>query len=370
MDLGERKSDLMRPVLENIFQKREQIFAQGKVKTAVLSTGTAWIHLNRPTSLNALDMEMAQALTTCLLSWKDDHQIKRVVISGEGRAFCAGGDIRAFYHAKVGNAPQSRQIIEDYFRAEYSLNTLIAEYPKPYVSLLHGINMGGGMGISMPGSHRVLHPEATLAMPEVSIGFFPDAGATHFLQKCPGLIGRYLSLSGRTINAADGMYARLGTHFVTAEQWDDFLMALSQTEDHEQTLAQFSASPPQSQLAEKHSQIDALFQGDDLAEILTRCEDTIDSWSQAVSRTLLSRSPLSLFVTFSHQQRSQNHAFRECMALEFSLSQHFVEGHDFTEGVRACLIDKDQKPQWSPRHWREVRPAQYESYLTNKHKLF
>ena len=335
---------------------KESDYLQTKVQA-----GTGWVFLNRPQSLNALSFDMVCGLQVILDRWKNDAAVTQVVIAGTGRAFCAGGDIRAFHRLKtLGEADE----IDAYFRAEYRLNETIGHYPKPYISLLTGITMGGGMGISIHGSHRIVHPEATFAMPEVLIGFFPDAGATYFLQKCPGQIGRYLGLTGETLQSADGMYAGFGTHYVPAEKWDAFVAALATGLPVDPLLAQYQEAPPVGTLSARRDLIDTLFCGDDFQGMMQGLESSQDPWVQDVHTQLLTRSPTSLRVTFAHQQRAVGKSLSLIMALELALSDHFVWDHDFEEGVRARLVDKDNNPDWQPAHWSGVSDKTIDRYMT------
>src|SRR5712671_1301647 len=229
--------------------------------------GTAGIvTLNRPAALNAITRAMVRTLREALERWRHDGAVSRVILTAaEGRAFSAGGDLRHIYEA--GRAGRQEESIA-FWREEYSLNAAIKHYPKPYVALIDGIVMGGGVGISVHGSHRVAGDRFEFAMPEVGIGFFPDVGATWFLPRLPGEIGTYCALTGERLNAADGVVATVATHRVSSSRWSDLADALCGTVPVDATLAAFAEPAGEGKLAARRGAIDRLFKGDRVENIL------------------------------------------------------------------------------------------------------
>ncbi|MCP4923966.1 MAG: enoyl-CoA hydratase/isomerase family protein [bacterium] len=324
--------------------------------------GTGVITLNRADSLNALNLEMMEALTHALMNWAQDSTIERVVVRGEGRAFCAGGDVRSFYEAKKN----SSLLTDTLFRTEYKLNHRIHEFQKPYVSLLHGAAMGGGLGISIHGSHRLVTDSSKLAMPETTIGFFPDVGASKFLNKCPKPVGLYLALTGSHINAADALWCGLATHYVPETHWETLQTRLTQGEDLETVLEDLSAAPEkEGPVQTSFDAIKTFFSASTLKDLLEGLKTNPSDFAKETLKTLEAKSPTSLAITFEQLQRTQNlSSFADIMALEFRLSQRFAAESDFAEGVRALLVDKDKNPQWSPASLDDLSQGEIDSYFS------
>jgi len=309
-------------------------------------SGIGWITLNRPKALNALSLTMIRTLQQLLIEWERDSSIKAIVIQGAGgKAFCAGGDVRAVYEAKRKGDLQTCDV---FFREEYTLNTHIHNYTKPFIALIDGIAMGGGLGVSINGSHRIVTERALLAMPETGIGFFPDVGATTFLNNAPGMVGLFLGLTGTRLKADDALWAGLATHFMPSS-FALFKDDLRKGKPLEESLATYCQRPPEKGFLEHHfEKIEAHFNKPTLGEIFERLEKDPSPFAQNTYNTLRSKSPTSLAVVFRQLKEGKNLSFLERMKMEFRLSQHFVEGHDFMEGVRAVLVDKDHLPQWKP----------------------
>jgi len=313
-----------------------------------------WITVNRPKALNALSFDMIREMIHLLHQWEGNPAVKAIVIQGAGdKAFCAGGDIKALYEAKILG---DLQICDNFFREEYILTTHIHEYKKPYVSLIDGIAMGGGLGISINGSHRIVTEKALLAMPETGIGFFPDVGATTFLTQAPGSIGLYLGLTGYRLSPQDALWAGLATHFMPSANLEDFKHTLEAGAPLEETLSIYCTQPQEKGFLEHHvTQIDTYFHKPSLEEIMEGLSRDPSPFAQNTLHILGSKSPTSLAVVFRQlREVGPPLSFRERMKLEFRLSQHFVQDHDFSEGVRAALVDKDHLPRWKPATLEEV----------------
>lgn len=318
-----------------------------------------WITLNRPKALNALSLNIIREMSHLLHQWEGNPAVKAIVIQGAGdKAFCAGGDVKAVYEAKISG---DLQTCDTFFREEYTLNTHIHEYKKPYVALIDGIAMGGGLGISINGSHRIVTEKALLAMPETGIGFFPDVGATTFLIQAPGSIGLYLGLTGYRLSPQDALWAKLATHFMPSAKLQDLKHSIEKGTSLEEALSIYGTQPQEKGFLEHHAtQIDDHFHKLSLEEIMESLSQDPSPFAQNTLHTLRSKSPTSVAVVFRQlREVGPPLSFRERMKLEFRLSQHFVQGHDFAEGVRAVLVDKDHLPRWKPATLEEANPQPY-----------
>ncbi len=307
------------------------------------------VMLNRPRQLNALTHAMVQAIWPQMLAWKDDPVVTRIVISGAGeKAFCAGGDIRALYD--LGRAGRQAEA-KPFWREEYTLNHLLKTYPKPVVSLLDGIVMGGGVGMSFHGSHRVASQKLMFAMPEVGIGFFPDVGASWFLPRLPHHAGTYLALTGARIGLGDAMALGLATHAVESADMAAIAEALVTDEAVDAVLARHAMAVPPSPLMEHKALIATAFGEESLAAILSALSQAALGGSAFASRTLETmqgKSPTSMAIALEQVKRGGSMSFAAVMQMEYRIVCRIAEGHDFYEGVRAVIVDKDQKPAWKP----------------------
>ena len=304
------------------------------------------IVLNRPEALNALDLGMIHACTAALETWRDDPHVHAVVIEGAGdRAFCAGGDIRALRQYAVSGEHHKA---ETFFRDEYALNLTIATYPKPYIALIDGICMGGGIGVSVHAPYRVATEHAAFAMPETAIGFFPDIGATFFLPRLPGQLGTYLGLTGARMQGADAVHAGLATHFLPRANIAALSHALA--EDGPGALGSHVAPLPAFSLAGQRAAIDQCFAADDMGEIVRRLEALNDDWAMKTVTTLRAVSPSALCWTLMALRRGADMTLPQCQAAELALTRTTMRHPDFAEGVRAMVVDKDRKPHWRPAH--------------------
>ena len=328
------------------------------------------IILNRPKALNALDNDMCRDLFLQLVKWAKANHIKAVIIKGEGsRAFCAGGDIRALYDLKEAEIELQRQ----FFWHEYRLNSVLHDFPKPYISLLDGITMGGGAGVSIHGSHRIATENFSFAMPETKIGFYPDIGASYFLNKCPGKTGYYLGLSGATINQAEAYHLGLVTHVVNQSRLIELEEALLHTAFNSndfptvtKIIEQFNLHPEPSDFRFHQEHIDECFNEDSIEAILTSLKESSHKWCHTVAKALETRSPTGLKITLERLRRADSMSFDEIMQMDFDTTQQCLQTHDFYEGVRAIIIDKDQSPQWNPKALSKIKNKDIDDYLKPK----
>lgn len=321
------------------------------------------ITLNRPRALNALSLGMIDAMTGQLRVWAADPAVKAVVTTGAGgRAFCAGGDVAGL--AREGLAERRGEAVttterRDFFRREYVLDRLTATYPKPYICLIDGVVMGGGVGISIHGPHRVVGERALFAMPETAIGLFPDVGATHVLPRLPGRLGRYLGLTGARLGPSNLIYAGIATVFVPSDRFDgltaDLAAGAADAAAVAAVIAGHAVPPPQpAPLAAARDAIDRCFAADDMAGIFAALAAEDSDWARETAATLGRMSPTSLVLTLEALRRGAGLGLDDCLTMEYRLSQGCMAGHDFYEGVRAVLLDKDKAPQWSPARLADV----------------
>jgi enoyl-CoA hydratase len=311
------------------------------------------IMLNRPKALNAIDLPMIRACSRALDGWREDPHVHAVVIEGAGdRAFCAGGDIRALRQHELDG---EHHRADAFFREEYELNLAIATYPKPYIALIDGICMGGGIGVSVHAPYRVATEHAAFAMPETAIGFFPDIGATFFLPRLPGEIGTYLGLTGARMQGADAVHAGLATHFTRREDLPALSRALA--EEGPAALGLHGASLPTFSLAPDRAAIDHCFGADSVPGIVQRLEAVGDPWAAKILDTLRTVSPSALCWTLAALRRGADLTLSQCQAAELALTRTTMRHPDFAEGVRAMVVDKDRQPRWQPARIEDVDPA-------------
>jgi enoyl-CoA hydratase len=328
--------------------------------------GTAGVVLlNRPQALNAVTHAMVRALHAQLETWAQDPAVTRVVVRGAGdRAFSAGGDIRALYEA--GRAGRQAEMLPFWWN-EYRLNTYIKKYPKPYVALIDGIVMGGGVGVSIHGSHRVAGDRFQFAMPEVGIGFFPDVGATWLLPRMPGETGTYAALTGQRLNPADAVATGVATHRVASARFAELLDALCGSGSVDDIIAAFAQSAGESALIHASATIDRFFVDDRVEAILARLERAAGgddaAWAKKTAATIRSKSPTSLKIALAQMRRGKQWSFADCMRAEFRIVSRLVYGDDFYEGIRAVIIDKDNAPRWRPATLDAVDDADVERHF-------
>ena len=310
------------------------------------------ITLNRPQALNALTLNMVRAISRALDDWEHDPTVKAVVVEGAGdRAFCAGGDIRLLW--EQGTAGDHKAQL-DFWREEYVLNVRIKRYPKPYVAVIDGIVMGGGVGVSVHGSHRIAGDGFAFAMPEVGIGFFPDVGATWFLPRLAGKTGIYLALTGARAKAGDAVALGLAEAHVSRAKIPELIAALEAGEDVAAALAHFKSPAEAGPIVQNRAAIDAAFSAESVSAILARLADDGSDFSREAAKTIGQKAPLSLAVALRQMQVGAGISFEEAMRTEFRIVSRICRGTNFYEGVRATIIDKDQKPAWKPARVEDV----------------
>jgi len=333
--------------------------------------GLGIIALNRPKALNTLSLAMYRKFDPQLIAWGNDPDVHAVIVRGEGgRAFCAGGDVRAIYDARQ-SATGEGDYKTDFFREEYSLIARVHRFPKPYVALIDGIVMGGGVGISVNGSHRVASEKMLFAMPEVQIGLFPDVGASRFLNLAPGKLGLYLALTGKRIAAADALHCGFATCFVPSDKLGALTDALAATDwraggaraQADAALAPFTAAPGEAVLAALRPDIDRAFAGASVEAIRTALGRETADWAREARKSMDRASPLSLKLTFRQLQLGKGMSVEQALMLEYRMTQHAMAGHDFFEGIRALLVEKDNKPRWRHPSLAAVSDAEVESYF-------
>jgi len=318
------------------------------------------VTLNRPKALNALTREMCLGVKAQLDAWAGDAQVKTVVVQGSGeRAFCAGGDIRSLYES--GKAGTSYAL--DFYRDEYILDAAIKHYPKPYVALVSGIVMGGGVGVSVHGSHRIADETTTFAMPETGIGLFPDVGGSYFLPRCPGQVGMYLALTGARLKTADCLYAGVATHFVAKDKRAELIERMAAGAPPDEALNGLSETVPATFLDSHRNAIDTIFAKDSVEDLLVALDADHTDWSRDTAKTIRAKSPTSTKLTFRQLREGAKLAFDDCMRMEYRMVHRIVAGHDFYEGVRATIIDKGGTPRWDPAELAAVSDAAIDAYF-------
>jgi enoyl-CoA hydratase len=323
--------------------------------------GTAGvIRLNRPKALNALTLEMTRGIVAALDGFEADPAVSLILLEGAGeRGLCAGGDIRSLYEsARAGG-----DLGKIFWREEYLLNARIAAFPKPYVAFMDGLVMGGGVGVSAHGSHRVVTDRTRIGMPEVGVGFFPDVGGTWLLSRAPGQLGTYFGLTGTAMTGADAVYAGLADAVVASKQLPALREALTQapdkaTSDDVRAIIDGFAMPGQvAPIAAQQPLIDALFGQDSIEEIVTALAHHSSEFAQASLQTMLGNSPTGLKLTLKLLRLARNStSLQECLAREYRAALEIFVNHDFPEGIRAAVIDKDRNPHWSPARIEDVTP--------------
>lgn len=326
--------------------------------------GIGKITLNRPQALNALSGEMFVALDKQLKQWIQDDAVKAVLVrSVSEKAFCAGGDIRSIYD----NKSQPPEIIARYFRLEFDVDKLIFHYPKPYIALINGITMGGGVGISLYGSHRVATENLRWAMPETLIGYFPDVAASYYLSRLPQHIGTYLALTGEMINAEDALHLKFIDAIISNDALNMLEVALLEASPDSSSITavidSFKIAPKTHQLSLPSDVINRCFAFNTIEKIVDALKNEKTAWANHVLSLLQKRSPTSLKVTLRQLQYAKQKTFDEVIEMDFNLSLKMLGNHDFFEGIRAAIVDKDKNPQWSPAELSKITDNVVEGYF-------
>jgi enoyl-CoA hydratase len=318
------------------------------------------ITLNRPKALNALTLNMCEEITKLLLAWENDDNIGAVLIDGAGdRAFCAGGDVILLHDS--GKAGDDRA--EQFWRTEYALNELIHRYSKPYITLIDGFVMGGGVGLSVHGQYRIAGDNTMFAMPETGIGYFPDVGGTYFLPRLGLDVGQWLGLTGARLNTAQSLEIGVANGFIPSDKHVQFVKALGEAtldgtdEAVQNVMRDFQEAGPMD--ADMPAAL-AAFNEKDVPSILNTLEGMGGDWAEKQAKSLRRKSPLALSVTFEAIKRGHGLDFKEAMTQELDLSLNFLKTQDFYEGIRAQLIDKDRNPKWSHESVADVSAEQIE----------
>ena len=305
------------------------------------------LRLNRPKAIHALTRAMCDAMSEVLLAWREDPSIQVVVIDhAEGRGFCAGGDVVMLARSGAEDASDAKK----FFFSEYRLDHLLFTFPKPTVAIMDGITMGGGVGISLPCEYRIATEATRLAMPETGIGLFPDVGGGWYLSRLPGRVGQFMALTGARLDASECVYLGLATNYIEQssleELHDRILKAPSRLKG---TLGSMATTPPDAKIEANLAAITRLFASDRLEDTLAALEADESEWAHSELATIRTKSPLSCKVSLRLLAEGANRSsFAEEMRAEYALAGRIVRTHDFREGVRALLIDKDNSPQWDP----------------------
>ena len=325
------------------------------------------ITLNRPKALNALTHEMCLALDAQLAKWEGDEAVKAVLVEGTGdRAFCAGGDIIKLYEEGTKGADYPYR----FYRDEYLLNARIKHFKKPYISLIDGIVMGGGVGVSVHGSHCIATERTLFAMPESGIGLFPDVGGSYFLPRCPGETGMYIGLTGARLAADDAVFIGIANAYVHSEKLEGLKQALIDADfgadiyGHiDDIIYTFSDHPGDAPIVARLNQIGRHFGQATVEDIIESLQQDGDDWCLKTAQMLLKKSPTSMKISYKELRRGQHLTFDDCMRMEYRMVNRVVQGVDFYEGTRAAVIDKDQKPVWAPATLAEVSEADVDAYF-------
>jgi len=331
------------------------------------------ITLNRPKALNALSLGMIRDITAALIAWRDDLHVLAVVVRGMGKdgpfgSFCAGGDIRFFHQAALAGNPE----LEDFFTEEYALNHLVHTYPKPYIALMDGIVMGGGMGISQGASLRIVTERSKLAMPETGIGLFPDVGGGYFLSRCPGRLGEYLALTGQVLVGAEALAVGLADAQMESGRLPGLWESLGQTpyesgeavqrwcQNHTQKVAARAALP--------NAELERVFALESVGAIVQALEAGESEWAQATAALLRKRSPLMLHVVLEQVRRARGMGLADELRMERDMVRHCFQlrpgtASETVEGIRALAVDKDHTPRWNPARIEDVTQEQVGAFF-------
>ncbi|WP_349828049.1 enoyl-CoA hydratase/isomerase family protein [Brevibacterium litoralis] len=330
------------------------------------TAGTGRIELNRPRAINALGNDMVAIIDGALRQWRDDAEVARVLITGRGeRGLCAGGDIKAI-HASITAGDEDAML---FFATEYAMNHAIADYPKPYVAIMNGITMGGGVGVSAHGSHRIVTDSTKVGMPETGIGLFPDVGATHLLARVPDHVGTWMALTGDPVGPGTAIALGLADTFVPDARVPDLVAALEALPaegDLEATIARFAAEAPADPTAADREWIAACFDQPTVPEVLAALDAAGSSGNEAAASaaaTIRTKSPRSLAVTLEMLRTAPGMTLAEVLERDLRTGLGLARRPDLVEGIRAQVIDKDRNPQWNPATLEEISPAEVSDIL-------
>jgi enoyl-CoA hydratase len=327
------------------------------------------ITLNRPKALNALTLDMAATMTAYLRSWATDPEVAAILLDGAGeRGLCAGGDLRALYDAAKSNDPLPGQ----FWSTEYHLDVLIARYPKPVIAVMDGVVMGGGVGLSAHASHRIVTERSAVAMPEVGIGFFPDVGASFLLARTPGYVGTYLALTGDRIGAADAIYCRFADTHIAAAKLSELPSALADchtADDVRSRLNEMSVAPAPGRF-QAQQWIDDCYAGNTVETVVDRLRSSNFDEARSALATMQKASPTSLKITLRNVQAAASFKrVEESFQQDYRISLACIAGHDFIEGIRATIVDKDRSPKWRPDKLEDVATEIVDRHFKSVGKL-
>ncbi len=323
---------------------------------------TGIITLNRPKALNALNIDMAKIFSEKLQEWNENVNIQRVLLIGEGKHFCAGGDVKSLYLTKNEN-----NFKEEFFRIEYKLNYLISQFKKKYLSIWNGVVMGGGVGLSIYGDHRMATDNTKFAMPETSIGFFPDVGASYFLSNLPKNVGKFIGLTGQILEVNDLIYLGLATDYFKIENLE--LLKNNYINSGELIRENFKVNND-TELIKNIELINLMFEGN-LNEIISNLENNKSQFSSKILDIIYKKCPMSLYVSTKLINDAKGKSLKECLEIEYQLSQKLVYRTDFDNGVNTVLVTKDHNPQWSPAKIDQINTEELNKYFeTHTEKLY
>ena len=315
---------------------------------------TGIIKLNRPKALNALNLEMAKKFYDKLLEWEENNNISRVILYGEGKHFCAGGDVKSLVLAGKKN-----QLKYDFFKIEYQLNYLISQFSKEFLSIWNGVVMGGGVGLSIYGDHRLVTDNSKFAMPEASIGFFPDVGGSYFLSNLPGNIGKYVGLTGDVLSVNELIFFGLATHYINLNDIEDVKENFI---NNGNILSYNYEVENDTNIIRNIDQINELFDGN-IKKIIANLKNNNSEFSKKILDILSNKCPMSLAITTKLIDDAKGRSLKECLEIEFQLSQKIVYRDDFDNGVTSLLISKDHNPIWQPSNIDEINIDELNNYF-------
>ncbi|MCI4013049.1 enoyl-CoA hydratase/isomerase family protein [Brevibacterium sp. ZH18] len=333
-------------------------------ETSVITStanGVGRIELNRPKLINALGLDMVGAIDDALTSWRDDDSINAVLVTGRGeRGLCAGGDIKAVYNDIVAGSDENTR----FWNREYKMNHAISEYPKPYVVIMNGITMGGGVGISGHASHRIVTDSTKVGMPETGIGLFPDVGGTHLLAHAPGELGTHLALTGLPVGPGGALAMGLADYFVPDADVPQLIADIETGEDIETVIDRYRAEAPANELAEAEAWINECYQGDHVEDIVAALSAHANPDANAAAQLIGTKAPTSVKVTLAAVRNAATMTLAEVLEQDYRTAVAMTERPDLKEGIRAQVIDKDRNPQWSPASFDEVSDETVQAILT------
>ncbi|WP_210604995.1 enoyl-CoA hydratase/isomerase family protein [Brevibacterium oceani] len=338
--------------------------ADEAVLTSV-SNGVGRIELNRPKLINALSQDMVGAIDDALNAWRDDDSVSIVLVTGRGeRGLCAGGDIKAVYNDIVAGSDENAK----FWNREYKMNFAISEFPKPYVVIMNGITMGGGVGISGHGSHRIVTDSTKVGMPETGIGLFPDVGGTHLLANAPGELGTHLALTGQPVGPGAAIALGLADHFLPDAQVPALIADLTAGGDLDTVLGEYATEAPADELAEAAGWINECYVGDSAEDIVAALAAHADPDAQATAELIGTKAPTSVKVTLAAVRNAETMTLAEVLEQDYRVAVTLTGLPDLKEGIRAQVIDKDRSPKWSPASLAEVSDETVQSILTTDHE--